>query len=139
MPFGRRRGRSRGGSSYQVTEVIGSAVDLDDAIEAAALELAARRRAERVSRRSDVAALAFMGMVAAGAYAAVRALLQRNSHELLEMPAPLGPLAASIADDLRNARAKVRDGIQESRRATDEARRELEAEYLERTNRERDT
>ena len=139
-PFGRgrRRARQQGWPSYQVTEVIGSSVDLDDAIEAAALRLAARRRAERASRRGDLVGMAFMGMVAAAAYAAVRALMDRDSRELLDLPAPFGPLAASVADDLRKARAKVREGIVESRRAADEARRELESEYLERTGRDAD-
>ena len=136
MPFRRRRRpRSQGRPSYQVSEVIGSAVELDDAIEAAAIHLAARHRADRASRRSDFAALAFMGMVAAGAYAAVRALMQRESRELLDLPAPFGPLAASVADDLRSAREKVRDAIIESRRAADEARVELESEYRDRMGR----
>ena len=58
------------------------------------MRIAARNRVERASRRGDVAAWAFMGMVAAGAYAAVRALMSRESRDLLDMPAPLGPLAA---------------------------------------------
>ena len=52
MPFGRRRRPTSRGRSYQVSEVIGSAVELDDAIEAAAIHLAARQRAERASRRA---------------------------------------------------------------------------------------
>lgn len=132
----RRRPRSQGRASYQVAEVIGAAVDLDDAIEAAAMRIAARQRAERASRRTDLAGWAFMGMVAAAAYAGVRALMKRESRELLDMPAPLGPLAASIADDLRSAREKVREGIIESRRAAEEAREELESEYRERMGRE---
>ena len=136
MPFRRRRRPTSRGRSYQVSEVIGSAVELDDAIEAAAIHLAARQRAERASRRGDFAALAFMGMVAAAAYAGFRALLQRDSRELLDLPAPFGPLAASVADDLRSAREKVREGIIESRRAADQAQAELESEYRERMGRD---
>ena len=137
MPsFRRRRARPQGRSSYQVSEVIGSAVDLDDAIEAAAMRLAARNRAERAARRGDLAAWAFLAMVAAGAYAGFRALMTRDSRELMDLPAPFGPLAASIADDLRSAREKVREGIIESRKAADEARAELESEYRERMGRD---
>ncbi len=132
----RRRPRSQGRASYQVAEVIGAAVDLDDAIEAAAMRIAARQRAERASRRTDLAGWAFMGMVAAAAYAGVRTLMKRESRELLDLPAPFGPLAASVADDLRSAREKVREGIIESRRAAEEAREELESEYRERMARE---
>ena len=140
LPFRRRRrARPSGRPMYQVTEVIGSsAANLDEAIEVAAQRLAQRQSTDRPSRGVGLPALALLGMVAAGAYAAGRALLERDTRNIEEMLGPLGPAATSLADELRAARTKVRAGIVESRRAADEARRELEAEYLQRTGRDPD-
>ena len=105
LPFRRRRrARPSGRPMYQVTEVIGSSAgNLDEAIEVAAQRLAQRQHIDTPSRGVGLPALALLGMVAAGAYAAGRALLERDTRDIEEMLGPLGPAATSLADELRAA------------------------------------
>jgi hypothetical protein len=134
LPF-RRKGGTPNGPMYQIVEVIGSSAQgLDEAVEAAAERLAERRRTKRGWPSIDLIGLALLGAAAAGAYAAVRGLLDRDASEL-PVPEPLEQAAADLAGELRQAREAVKAGIVEARRATAEAMRDLEADFLERTGR----
>ena len=134
-PFRRRPARPSDGLSYQVVEVIGSsAKSLDEAVDAAAERIAERARAKRGWPSLDIVGLAMLGAAAAGAFAAVRALLERDAEEL-PVPEPLEQAAAELQGELRHAREAVQAGIVEARRATAQAMQDLEADYLARTGR----
>lgn len=135
LPFRRGKSGSSSGPTYQVVEVIGaSAQNLDEAVDAAAERIAERARTKGGRPSVDLVGIALLGAAAAGAFAVVRALLERDASEL-PVPEPLERTAADLAGELRQAREAVQAGIVEARRATAEAMRELEAEYLARTGR----
>ena len=135
LPFRRRPARPSDGLSYQVVEVIGSsAKSLDEAVDAAAERIAERARAKRGWPSIDIVGLAMLGAAAAGAFAAVRALLERDAEEL-PVPEPLERAAAELQGELRHAREAVQAGIVEARRATAQALQDLEADYRARTGR----
>ena len=120
-PFRRRPARPSDGLSYQVVEVIGSsAKSLDEAVGAAAERIAERARAKRGCPSIDIVGLAMLGAAAAGAFAAVRALLERDAEEL-PVPEPLEQAAAELQGELRHAREALQAGIVEARRATTQA------------------
>ena len=135
LPFRRKRGRHSDGLSYQLVEVIGSsAQSLDEAVAAAAERIAERTRTRRSWPRIDIVGLAMLAAAAAGAFAAARALLERDTAKL-PVPEPLQEAAAGLQAELRHAREAMQAGIVEGRSATAQAMRDLEADYLARVGR----
>ncbi len=135
LPFRRKPKRPADGLTYQVVEVIGASVEsLDEAVEAAAERIAERKRTPRGWPSIDIVGLAFAGAAVAGAFAAARALLDRDTKQL-PVPEPLEQAAAELQGELRHAREAVKAGIVEARRATAQAMQDLEADYLARAGR----
>ena len=135
LPFRRKPRRPSDGLSYQVVEVIGSsAQSLDEAVAATAERIAERTRTRRSWPRFDIVGLAMLAAAGAGAFAAARALLDRET-EKLPVPDTLQNAAAVLQDELRHAREAMQAGIVEGRRATAQAMRDLEADYLARVGR----
>jgi len=136
LSFRPRARRPSDGLSYQVVEVIGSsAKSLDEAVGAAAERIAARTRTKRGWPSVDIVCLAMLGAAAAGAFAAARALLDRDSAEL-PVPEPLQDAAAGLQGELRYVREAMQAGIVEGRRATAQAMDDLQAEYRARSGRD---
>lgn len=73
---------------------------------------------------------------AAAGYAAARALLDRDALPAT-LPAPVHPWAERAQRQLRGWRTLAIDAIHEGRVARDEAARDLHADYLHRTHRDR--
>ena len=125
MPRWPRRRERANEPRYQVVEVIGASEQLDEAVGHAA-ERIAGRRASGASRgrgglRGPLLLLAALAGTAAGAYAALRALLGRD-FEADPLPGPL----EGASGELQSARDAIEAGIAEGRRASAAAEHDLQ-------------